>query len=235
MKELINSIIKDSQLEVIEYSFYDIDIVFAYFKDKEDFFIFLFSNYSELVDKINNENDKDMEYALNLFVHEFKQDKLSDFSNRNIDNNLSLIIVLESNDEDLSHLHKIEENSIISKKYILLYNNTDLTRLRSEIDQESSIVNILNQLAIKHSNLLQNDDDTWYRLLLRLFIKTPFLNYISANSDDERKELENLENLILKKLDMEQQSILNMIIDEFDPNNTNIESFIFSNLANDEQ
>ncbi len=132
MKELINNIIRDNQLKVMIDNFYDVDIIFSYFEDKEDFFIFLFCTYSELSQKINkdNNNENDIEYALNSFVYEFKKNRLNDFRNRNIDNNLSLIIVIEETSKDMSHLYKIEENSIISKKYILSYDKQELEKLK---------------------------------------------------------------------------------------------------------
>lgn len=42
MKELINNIIRDNQLKVMIDNFYDVDIIFSYFEDKEDFSFFYF-------------------------------------------------------------------------------------------------------------------------------------------------------------------------------------------------
>jgi len=234
MKDLINNIISGNKLKVWIDNFYDLDILFSYFEDKEDFFIFLFCAYSELLQKINieNSNENDIEYALNSFVYEFKKNRLTNFRNRNIDNNLSLIIVIEETNEDISHLYKIEENSIISKKYILSYDKQVLEKLKNEIDDSLNIVNVFNELAIKHSDKLQKKEEAWYNLLLKIFIKIPFLNYVS--SDDESKKLENLEDIISQKLDKEQKLILKNILDKYDPNNTDIELFISSNLTDNE-
>lgn len=236
MKELIKSIIADSQLEVKEIKFYEIDTLFAYFGDKEDFFIFIFCSYFELTQKINKENSNNIEYALNLFTHEYKQQEiLQQFSNRNIDNNLSLIIVLASNEENLSHLYKIEENSIISKKYILPYSSDEFSTLNNKIKDPDNVIDTLNYLSIEYSNLLQDKDNEWYKFLLRLFIKIPFLNYKSTSYDSNYEKLEKLDNIIISELSKEQHLILKKINEEYDPNNTNIESFIFSNFTDNEQ
>lgn len=238
MKELINTIIKDSQLGVIANTFYDLDILFSYFEDKEDYFIFLFCNYSELLQKINKEkgDNNDIEYALNSFVYEFKKNRLNNFNDRSVDNNLSLIIVIEvEGSEDLSHLYKIEENSIISKKYILSYDKHTLERLKNEINDSHNIVNVFNELAIKHSAKLQNREEVWYDLLLKIFIKIPFLNYISAINTEVNK-LEKLEDLIMQELNAEQRSILNKILNEYNPNDMDLdlELFISLNQADNE-
>lgn len=230
MNNLIKAISKDNQLEFQEFEFQKLKTLFAYFRERDDFFIFIFSSYSELIDNVVIEDDIDLEYALNRFVHDYKNANLQEFINRSVDNNLSLIIVLEdSGKEELTHLYKIEENPFNSKKYILQYRVSDLEALNSEIgNQQDNMVESLNRLAITSSNLLQNTEESWYKLLMRLFIKIPFLNYAPLSEDNESKELDNLEEAILSKLDSEQELILNTIMNEYDPKNTNIETFVSS-------
>jgi hypothetical protein len=229
MNNLIKAISKDNQLDFQEFDFQELKTLFAYFKEQDDFFIFIFSTSSELIENVVVENDVDLEYALNRFVHDYKNVNLQDFKNRSIDNNLSLIIVLEESEEnELTYLYKIEENPFNSKKYILLYRTSDLEALNSEIEAEENMIKSLNKLAITNSNLLQNTEKSWYKLLMRLFIKIPFLNYTTLSEDSGSKKLDNLEELILAKLDSKQELILNVIMNEYDPKNTNIETFVSS-------
>lgn len=140
--------------------------------------------------------------------------------------------MIEETSKDMSHLYKIEENSIISKKYILSYDKQELEKLKNEIDDSQNIVNVFNELAIKHSNKLQNEEEAWYNLLLKIFIKIPFLNYVSTINTEVNK-LEKLEDLIVQELSVEQHSILNKILNVYNPNDMDLELFISLNQDNE--
>lgn len=223
MKALIQRIITDNNLKIEDYTYQDLDTIFAHFEDKNDFFIFIFSSYTHLLSIMNIETSKEIEYALNSYTVGYKKKFLDDYKQRDLDYNLSLILVLEE-DVEIPKLDFIEENPFNSKKYILQYNRADLESLEQNIDYNlTNISHTLNALVVKNSSFLKeeiNKDNSWYDLLLRLFIKIPFLNYQKLEKD-KVEELRSLDEVILAGLDESQKQILELL-----ETNIGIEDFI---------
>ena len=231
MKALIKQIAEYSQMEVKEFTFENLDFCFVYSLSKDDFYVFLFTEYSELFEG----KDEKIEYYLNTIINDLqKEETLSSFKEQNLDKNLSIIVVLNTNlENDLLELKKAEENYYVSKKYILAYENKELQNLEKEIEErQGDIIDRINVLAMeKHSLLSEKEPKSWYLLLMRMFTKIPFLNYRLL--DKNKKELTNLEETIQQALTEEHFKILQKINDHFDKD-THIEHFIDNNsLLND--
>lgn len=223
MKELIKTIAKNLDLSLKEIIFNDFNFLFISYPEKDDFFLFLFCTHQELNDKLVR--TQSIEYVFNSLVKDFKKEHLFEYKERYIDNNLSLIIVLDVSgvaDKDLNQLHVVEENYIIAKKYILTYKSEEFNELYDKINNTDSVINQLNQLAIEYSDLLKNEINFWYLLLMKLFIKVPFLNYNLEETN--RESLYNISDVINSKLNDKEKSIFEEI--DLNYNNENIEDFI---------
>src|SRR5690606_37334486 len=113
------------------------------------FYLFLFLNYEDLM-RIA-ENTDDLEYTLNRIAIEIQNEYLQDYKKKNIDKNLSFVMILNHTEESqLFNLKKIEENYFVAKKYLLIYNDSDFVELQEKINNVNNInvINSLNQLAI---------------------------------------------------------------------------------------
>lgn len=232
MKTIISKIIEESDLKTISLNS---NVDFAYYDDeKDDFFLFLFYNQSELVE-LNNNEVVDLEYTINTIIVDLKNNEnMSQFKERNIDHNLSLILLLElgeNNDIDLQReLNNVEENSLNAKKYILPYFKSDIETLLQKIDEKIGIVSRLNEIAVDNSNALDKVDERWYKTLMGLFIKIPFLNY---QSNENNQSLENLSLTIEESLSDRENQLLSVISENDFNSFSNIEDFITQfNLTN---
>ncbi|MDL2141703.1 hypothetical protein QQY79_04160 [Flavobacterium tructae] len=226
MRNLINTLTEASGLTVIPLAE---SLQLAYYEDKDDFFIIMHESFPEL-SKLTSEILKDIQFMLNSLVVEQKKSEIfQSLQHRNVNQNLSLILFLEY-EEDLSQsfqeINKAEENYLNAKKYILPYKSTDCEDLKSKIADSSNLIKTLNELAVGHSNLMEETDQTWYDLLLNLFIKIPFLNYQSQNGE---QSLSNLTEMINSSLDQRQLELL-MLIDNNDISGiSDIEAFVSNN------
>lgn len=237
MKELIKSIVANLSMkskEIRSNDFYFLFISYDERDERQDFFLFQFTDYDKLLEY--SEGVGKIEYHLNSIIKDLKEKFLSKYRERFIDNNLSLVVLLDTsgrNDNELSKIHQIEENNILIKKYILNYNQDEFSCLNKRIGNTSAVVEKLNSLIIEHSEMLKFEHNYWYHLLLRLFIKIPFLNYSPRN----KQSLHDLSELISKKLDENQLGILKIIDEESeDFSSIDIEEFIYShNLINDRE
>lgn len=232
MKTIISKIIEESGLKAISLNS---NIDFAYYDDeKDDFFLFLFYNQRELVE-LNNNEVVDLEYTINTIIVDLKNNEsMSQFKERNIDHNLSLILLLElgeNNDIDLQReLNNVEENGLNAKKYVLPYFKSDIETLLQKIDEKIGIVSRLNEIAIDNSNVLDKVDERWYKTLMGLFIKIPFLNY---QSNENNQSLENLSLTVEESLSDREKQLLSVISENDFNSFSNIEDFITQfNLTN---
>lgn len=226
MKTIINQLVKSLDLKV---STLRDDIDLAYFEDKDDFFILMYSTFSELT-QLTDSNLTNIQFALNSLVVDLKTfDILRALQHRSINQNLSLLLFIEY-ENSISHsfkeLNKAEENYINAKKYILPYRVADLEALMSKINTSDDIIKVLNDLAVDNSPLLEQNEESWYDLLLNLFIKIPFLNY---RPQDGQQSIGNLSSMITESLNPRQNNLLSII----DGNNiasiTDIETFAATN------
>lgn len=227
MDEIINEVLRENKMVIHEVE-YDYKTYFSYFEDgKEDYYVLLFINYDELR-VLNEDNDLKFEFLINAIIEEdIRKKYLKDFNVNNLDYNLSFILVLnleEETDLILKELHKIEENYRIAKKYILTYNNKDITNLKQKITS-SNVIHELNRIAIENSNLLNKKNETWYKLLMSLFIKLPFLNYIPLN---DNQQLKNIKTEITSELNNSQMIFVEKVLNDFNQNQ-DIEDFLLTN------
>lgn len=225
MKTIISKIIEESGLKTISLNS---NVDFTYYNDeKDDFFLFLFYDQNELIE-LNNNEVVDLEYTINRIIVDSKNNEnISKFKERNIDHNLSLILLLEleeDNNIDLQReLNKVEENIFNAKKYVLPYLKRDIEILLLKIDERSKVVNRINEIAIHNSNLLDKIDERWYKTLMGFFIKIPFLNYQSTKNN---QSLENLSSTIEESLSDREKQLLSVISENDFNSFSNIEDFI---------
>jgi len=223
----MRNIIKEISLQSgLKYINVDENLDFAYYEDKDDFYLLCFYDHSDLM-RITGENIKILEYALNnIVVNTKKSETLTQFIDRNINYNLSLILfaALDGDYPNLiKELNKVEENYINSKKYILPYNNDALEVLKEKISNTAALVSDLNDLAIAHSDSIQENQDNWYDLLLNLFIKIPYLNYQPA---DHSLTLTTLSDSLNQAMTDRESFLLSIINDSNIHAITDIENFV---------
>lgn len=201
----------------------------AYYEDKDDFFILMYASFQELAE-LTSETLRDIQFTLNTIVVEQKKSELfQGLQDRNVNHNLSLILFLEY-DEDLSssyqEIYKAEENYMNAKKYVLPYKAADCNELKTKIADSSDFVEALNRMAVDHSNLIEETNQSWYDLLLNLFIKIPFLNY---QPEQGEQSIANLREMIDRSLNPRQQTLLGLIDDNDISNISDIEAFASGN------
>lgn len=231
MKTIINKIIEENNLKSISLNS---KIDFTYYEEKDDFFLFLYYNQNEIIE-LNNNEIVDLEYTINRIIVELKKDdNLFEFKQRNIDHNLSLVLLLEldnENDELQKELNKVEENSFNAKKYVLPYFKNDVEILLQKINGTDEIVSRLNKVSIENSDLLDKLDESWYKVLMGIFIKIPFFNY---QSTEDNQSLENLSLAVEESLSDREKFLLTTINDNDFNSFQKIEEFINQhNLTND--
>lgn len=202
--------ISNFELESLEFEHETFLFILAYHKERiDDFYLFMFCEINQLTtysDGIDN-----IEYSLNSMIGYLLKNRLQEFNTRSIKNNLSLVVVLES-EHDLKELYRIEENIFNSKKYLLIYQEQERTRLKSIFDEDSyKSKDSFQQLLKDNGSLIDSSDNDWYMLLLKLFIKIPFVNYEITES--QKKSLISLQTNINDKLDENEKSLLNVIIE----------------------
>jgi hypothetical protein len=217
MKELIKKILLHSNLDIKEVD-YSISTLFSFFKDqREDYFILLFMDYAEMLNYNKSEDEvqvknKDLEYLLNVIIEDIRKNYLVKFNLKNLDYNLSTILFLnleKPTENILTELHKIEENYRVSKKYVLPYKQDDLKTIKEKLNNSENIIYDLNKISIENNELINSADQAWYRLLMNLFIKVPFLNFQPLK---ENEQLKDISDEINKDLDSYQKDILQKLI-----------------------
>lgn len=112
-----------------------------------------------------------------------------------IDKNTSAIYVMKFSDMNIldryrNLIYSIEESSVYFKRYILAYNQNQLAGLKQVINDYDgkSIQEVLTDLADNENNyyqLLKGGNHSTYELVIRLFSKVPFLQYIFKASSEE--------------------------------------------------
>lgn len=226
MIDLINTLAEASALTVTSLQE---RLQLAYYEDKDDFFILMYASFQELAE-LTSKTLRDIQFTLNTIVVEQKKSELFQrLQDRNVNQNLSLILFLEY-DEDLSssyqEIYKAEENYMNAKKYVLPYKAADCNELKTKIADSSDFVEALNRMAVDHSNLIEETNQSWYDLLLNLFIKIPFLNYQPKQGE---QSIANLREMIDRSLNPRQQTLLGLIDDNDISNISDIEAFASGN------
>jgi len=225
MKNIIDILAALSGLKVIPL---ENNLELAYYENKDDFFIFKYSTYAEL-SELTDASLKDVQFILNSLVVDLKNSEtFRALQYRSINQNLSLLLFLEFEDsisQSFKELNKAEENYINAKKYALPYRAADVEILAQKIEGSEDIVKTLNSLAVDNSNLLEKNEESWYDLLLQLFIKVPFLNY---QPKDGQQSIGNLHSMIHELLDPRQAALLTIIKESNIADIADIETFVNS-------
>lgn len=225
MKNLIKSIAANNNLESVELNDGKLNPTLLYFENKDDFYIIICSEYQNLLSQLELEDtNKNIDLGINAYLDTVKDySQIEVFTNRFIDFNLSCIVAIEleslENEVVLKQIHKIEEDYKIAKKYILPYLNEDFEILNKKLKEITSdnLNEKLNKLALQNSNIINNKEESWYQLVINLFIKIPFLNYHSdsfglttvaelldgALSEEEKTLLQNINNNYSEGVDIE--------------------------------
>lgn len=228
MDELIKQVLLKNNMVVYDIE-YDYKTYFSYFNDdKQDYYVLLFIDYNEL-NKLNDNDDSKLEFLINVVIEEDIRKKfLNKFDLKNLEYNLSLVLIINLEEETeliLRELHKVEENYRVAKKYVLPYKNDDFIVLKEKIAISDDIIIELNRIAVENSNLLNNKNENWYKLLMSLFIKLPFLNYIPLGNN---QQLINIKNEIDIALNESQKLFSNKILNDF-IDTSDVEEFLLNN------
>lgn len=238
MKKLIENIAENNHLMSLELNDGKLNPVLLYFDDKDDFYIILSSEYQNLLHQLElEENSNDIDLGINAYLDTIKEySDIEIFRSRFIDFNLSCIVAVQletlENENILKQIHKIEEDYKIAKKYVLPYLNSDFELLNEKLQSiaSDSLNEKLNKIALENSDIINNKDESWYQLLMNLFIKLPFLNYHSDSFG-----LTTVAELLDTDLSGEEKTLLQNINDNYSES-VDIETFISQfQIADDEQ
>lgn len=238
MKNLIENIAKNNHLKPLELNDGKLSPTLLYFEDKDDFYIIISSEYQNLLHQLElEENSNDIDLGINAYLDTIKEYPDTEvFRNRFIDFNLSCIVAVQletlENEDILKQIHKIEEDYKIAKKYILPYLNSDFELLNEKLQGiiSGSLNEKLNKIALENSDIINNKDESWYQLLMNLFIKLPFLNYHSDSFG-----LTTVAELLDTDLTEDEKTLLQNINDDYS-DDLDVESFISQfHIADDEQ
>lgn len=131
--------------------------------------------------------------------------------------NCTLIICQNENSIDRLTALSIEEDLYNFKKNVIIYSNSELDELKRHLTNNgierltnASLKSIINERNgesfIKFKNTSVNDH-TYYSLLMKVFLKLPFLTYST-----EEKELVNLRKEIEMNLSPDQQELFDKLI-----------------------
>ncbi|QQQ70352.1 ABC-three component system middle component 1 [Chryseobacterium indologenes] len=238
MKKLIENIAENNHLMSLELNDGKLNPILLYFDDKDDFYIILSSEYQNLLHQIElEENSNDIDLGINAYLDTIKEYSDTEiFRSRFIDFNLSCIVAVQletlENENILKQIHKIEEDYKIAKKYVLPYLNSDFELLNEKLQSiaSDSLNEKLNKIALENSDIINNKDESWYQLLMNLFIKLPFLNYHSDSFG-----LTTVAELLDTDLSGEEKTLQQNINDNYSES-VDIETFISQfQIADDEQ
>ncbi|MDY0931623.1 hypothetical protein [Chryseobacterium sp. CFBP8996] len=237
MKNLIENIAINNQLKSLELNDGKLNPTLLYFENKDDFYILIYSEYKNLLHQLElNESGDHLDLGINAYLDTIKEySDTASFNSRFIDFNLSCIIAIEldtfDNKDILKNIHKIEEDYKIAKKYILPYVNSDFELLHSKIEKISyeNLNEKLNSLALQNSNVINDKEEMWYKLLMNLFIKLPFLNYHSSSFG-----LSPISELLEEELSEDEKNILKIIEDNYS-DSVDVESFISQFKISDDE
>lgn len=179
-------------------------------------------------------NDKFIEHLINTHIEELmdKMEKL-DYTDESTRKNSTLILCSTAESISSQSLIKLEENPYFFKKNVITYNSNELEQLKLKLNHQFNN-NTLNSLlmsdsgdvfeAFKTSSLELN---SYYRLLIRIMTKLPFVHYIPQDN-----QLDDLESFVRSDLNSFEIKLLDYICDgEGKLNDSTIEDKIFSNWS----
>jgi hypothetical protein len=187
MKELIKHIFIEKEFIIDENSLGDGPDFLAARTDKNkfDFFTIVFINESTIEKELLKE--KIEEYLIKNI--KIRQGIVG------LEKNLSMLILLEVESLEQSQkinsfIYDIEEDPFDFKKYVLVYTQEQVSKLKSLIGtMNGQVVSYINQFlndSMKFSQFKRqekSDDTLVYDLITKLFIKLPFLNIPNYQQD----------------------------------------------------
>jgi len=156
-----------------------------YFRSNED-------NFFIVLDKDSISNSELESLNSQGFLELYNKIEKLAVTDKTFEKNVTLILCLKS-ENDL--INKIEEDSYLFKKNIIVYSERMETALLELVEDDYTLNNMNNFL--NNDNIFENSKGSQhdgYTLLSRLFVKLPFLTY-----EREIKELDNLSEIIQKK------------------------------------
>jgi hypothetical protein len=236
MKNLIKDILSQKGIDIKkEESNDNYQMIFtSYNQPIDDFFSIIFIDAEKLILEEKIEGTDELvspEDFINSLLLELRNEKEN--KEYNLKNNFSCIVAIDStNCNYLSQkIKRIEDDKFYAKKYVLKYNNQDLTNLKDKIkkqetqgliDSFSKILNDYDFLSQGKNEELKTDKNKWYLLLLEMYIKIPFLNYSVFESDS----MLNLSSTINQKLEkLENNTALGEMDELLESNDLSDEQF----------
>ncbi len=207
MKDIILSIAEESGLKIAPLKEDHLELFFGSFKNKDDFYLFLFIDENKLQEEFKEL--KDLEFAINRIANNAKDHIPQEYKERALDNNFSFLIFIKSKAPIQEQYSKrIEENHFVAKKYVLEFEENDWINLKDKLEDKINITHHLCLLGSLYSETLNDkEQNSWYLLLLKLFIKLPFLNYNPVNGGT----IPNLDEKITESLSGEDLEFLELI------------------------
>lgn len=171
----------------------------------EDYTLCLFSHqekeeYFIILDKEIISNDDLKQLSLESMQSLYSNCKNLQVTNETFEKNTTLIICINNTDIDMDFCNQIEEDAYLFKKNILTYKDENITALETQLNNDFSL-NKLNELLNNGESFDDNKINiyTAYGLLIKVFIKLPFLSYRR-----ESLELENLSETIREQANSEE-------------------------------
>jgi len=175
----INNEFTETTITYLEYK------CFLYRRNNED-------NFFIVLDKESISNDELNSLISQGFLELYNKLEKLEVTDKTFEKNATLVLCLKI-ENDL--INKIEEDSYLFKKNIIVYSEKMETALLKLVKDDYSLSNINNLL---NSDIMfeesKNNQNDGYTLLSRLFIKIPFLTYKRGV-----RELGNLSEIIQKK------------------------------------
>lgn len=207
MKNFVLKIAEESGLKITSLNLDELDLYLANFDTKDDFYLFLFIDEEKIQTEFKEL--KDVEYAMNRIANTAKSLVLKEYKERALENNLSFLIFISSKllSQEI-YSARIEENQFVAKKYVLEYEQENLIKLKEKIEDAKRYSQQLCFLASKYGHTLNDKNhNSWYLLLLKMFIKIPFFNY----QPEYEGSIPNLEQKINQRFSNEDQDLFDLI------------------------
>jgi hypothetical protein len=184
MKQLIASIFKENEFQIIEPTFLqDREDFFAVStnNDRVTYFIVLFKDETVVLEELKQEFDS--------YFRELK--RLEEGYDRRIDKNVSLLLCLRRkglpiNDALNRLIFELEEDPYHFKKLVLPYTEIEVNALKTELAEGNKLYEILNDRKEFYEFKKDPYQESKYNLVSKLFIKLPFLHFSNFNEDIER-------------------------------------------------
>lgn len=190
MKAIIQKLFKDKDYETL---YEKKDFIFYKKKELEDNYIVVF--YNGTINKVKIE-----EYLINLYEKNIskllKENKVTEAFEKNISLILLINPVKIKEDQIRKITYSIEESKIYFKRYVIEYNSSEKQEFLKKFSKIDNLLNEFDQEIKKIENFekYKQKKESFYNLLIKLYIKIPFLEF-KFNKENLVEQFKN--NLIL--------------------------------------